>query len=337
MRSLVVAAAAFLLAHAGPAAAAETAPGKLKGGEVYTLPQWFKPSFLDFPEDVAEARKQGKTVMVFMHLDECPYCARMLKESFVAGENRAFMEKHFYVVAVNVRGSTEVTWTDGAKHTERTLTRQLRSYGTPTIVFLDPQGKVVLKLTGYRDPRTLRTALEYVQSGSYRDRPYADYAASREKSAAYALRDHPQFQNVTYLKGFRKPLAILFEDARCAECARFHEKTLAHPDVIAEMKQLTFIRLDTDSPRPIVDLAGKTTTAGQWAQVLKLSDRPALVLFDEGREVFRVEGILYHFHFKEALRYVSGGYYKQFESASAYNAARRQELLKQGVDIDYSE
>ena len=336
MRVVAAVFIALALLAAGPAAA-QTAPGKLTGGVVYTLPQWFKQSFLDFREDVEEARKQGKHVMVFMHLDECPYCARMLKESFVEGENRAFLEQHFDVIAVNVRGSTEVTWTDGVKYTERTLTRHLRSYGTPTIVLLDPQGKVVLKLTGYRDPRTLRVALEYVQSGSYRDRPYADYAASREKSAVYTMRSHPQFQNITYLKGFRKPLAILLEDGRCVECARFHEKTLAHPDVIAEMRKLTFIRLDTDSTRPIVDLEGRNTTAGQWAQSLKLSDRPALVLFDEGREVFRVEGILYHFHFKEALRYVSGGYYKQFESPSAYNAARRQELLKQGVNIDYSE
>jgi len=261
----------------------------------------------------------------------------MLKENFVEGDNRAFMQKHFDVIAINVRGSTEGTWTDGAKYTERTLTRHLRSHGTPTIVFLDSQGKVALKLTGYRDPHTLRVALEYVQTASYRERSYAAYAASRDKSAAYTMRNHPQFQNITYLKGFRKPLAVLFEDARCAECARFHEKTLAHPDVIEEMKKITFIRLDTDSPRPIVDLEGQTTTAGQWAQALKLSDRPALVLFDEGREIFRAEGILYHFHFKEALRFVSGGYYKQYASASAYNGARRQELLKQGIDIDYSE
>ena len=164
---------ALLLAIAGPAAAQTPAPGKLTGGEIYSLPKWFKQSFLDFPEDVAEAGKDGKHVMVFLHLDECPYCARMLKESFVSGDNRAFMEKHFDVIAVNVRGGTEVIWTDGAKYTERTLTRHLRGFGTPTIVFLDLQGKVVLQLTGYRDPRTLRAALEYVQSRSYHDQRFA--------------------------------------------------------------------------------------------------------------------------------------------------------------------
>ena len=61
------------------------------------------------------------------------------------------------------------------------------------------------------------------------------------------------------------------------------------------------------------------------------------MLFDEARGIFRFEGHLYHFHFKEALRYVSGGHYKRFASISQYNAARRDELLSQGVDIDYAE
>lgn len=40
---------------------------------------------------------------------------------------------------------------------------------------------------------------------------------------------------------------------------------------------------------------------------------------------------------KELLRYVSGAYYKQYDSFSKYNAARRPELLQQGVTIDYAE
>jgi hypothetical protein len=47
--------------------------------------------------------------------------------------------------------------------------------------------------------------------------------------------------------------------------------------------------------------------------------------------------MLYHFHFKELLRYVSGGYYKKFGSFSQYNAARRAELLQQGIDINYAQ
>jgi len=336
MKSIAIVVAAVLLMVAGPAGA-ETIPGKMKGGVNYSLPPWFKSSFLHFRDDVEEARQQGRHVMVFLHLDQCPYCARMLQENFVSGETRDFVQKHFDVIGINIRGGAEVLWIDGATYSERALAGQLKAFATPTIVFLDLDGNKLLQLTGYRDPRALRHALEYVQSKSYRSQTFTAYLAARDKPAVYTLRNHPQFATATNFKGYQKPLAILFEDRQCAECARFHDKTLNHPDVLAEMKKFQFVRLDTGSSQPIVALDGKTMTPAQWAKALDLSYRPAVVLFNEGREIFRVDGRLYHFHFKETLRYVSGGYFKRYDSYPSYNAARRDELLKQGIDINYAE
>lgn len=329
-------AAAILLAPAAPAAA-QTAAGKLTGGIVYSLPDWFKPSFLDLREDIEEAHKANRHVMLFLYVDECPYCARMLKESFVSGANRAFMQKHFDVIGINVRGAAEVTWIDGAKYSEQSLSRHLRAFGTPTIVFLGSSSDVILKFSGYRDPAALRTALEYVHSAAYRSQPFAAYVAARGKAVVYALRAHPQFAQASDFKGYRKPLAILFEDRGCAECARFHDKTLNHPDVVAEMKKFLFVRLDTDSSATVIDPDGKAVTPAQWAKALELSYRPALALYNEGRLIARIDARLYHFHFKERLRYVSREDYKRYDSTSRYSAARRAELLEQGVTIDYSE
>jgi thioredoxin-related protein len=324
------------MAVGGPAGA-ETAPGQMKGGVDYSLPPWFKSSFLHFKDDIEEARQQGRHVMVFLHLDQCPYCARTLRENFVSGDNRDFIQTHFDVIAVNIRGGADVTWIDGVTYSERALAGKLKVFATPTIVFLGLDGKQVLQLTGYRDPRALRHALEYVQGKHYRNQSYTTYLAARDKPAVYALRSHPQFAATTNFKGYMKPLAILFEDRQCAECARFHDRTLNHPDVLAELKKFHVVRLDTGSSRPVVTPDGKTTTPGEWAKALDLSYRPAVMLFNEGREIFRVDGRLYHFHFKETLRYVSGGHYRQYDDISKYNAARRDELLKQGIDIDYAE
>lgn len=168
MRS--IAAALVVLAFAGTwrLAAAQTTgqasdPAKPVTGVAYTLPQWFKSSFLDFRQDVAEARKQGRHVMVFLHLDNCPYCARLLEENFVSGDNYDILRKHFDVVAVNVRGSLEVTWTDGAAYTESTLTKYLGVRGMPTLIFLGEDGRKMAQLNGYQDPGTLRGTLEFVR------------------------------------------------------------------------------------------------------------------------------------------------------------------------------
>jgi thioredoxin-related protein len=336
MRVVSIVAAALMLALVAPIYA-DTPRGQMKGGVRYTLPAWFKGSFLHFQDDVDEARKLGRHVMVFLHLEECPYCDRMLKENFTSGETRDFIQKHFDVIGVNIRGDVETVWIDGKTYTERQLAGLLRAFGTPTIVFLDLDGKKLLQLTGYRDPRAFRQALDYVQTGSYGKQSFTDFVAARDKPAVYAFREHPQFVAMTNFKDYKKPLAILFEDRQCAECARFHDKTLNHPEVLAELKKFLVVRLDTDSPQPIVRPDGGSTTAAQWAKALDLSYRPAVVLFNEGREIFRVDARLYHYHFKESLRYVSGGYYKQYDSISRYNAARREELMGQGIDINYAE
>ena len=56
--------------------------GKLTGGVLREPPTWFKESFLEIADDVDDASAAGKHVMLFFELSGCPYCDRMLEESF---------------------------------------------------------------------------------------------------------------------------------------------------------------------------------------------------------------------------------------------------------------
>jgi thioredoxin-related protein len=38
------------------------------------IPAWFAASFLDFRDEVAEAARAGKRVMIYLGQDGCPYC-----------------------------------------------------------------------------------------------------------------------------------------------------------------------------------------------------------------------------------------------------------------------
>lgn len=327
--------AALLLAQ--PATVnAEVAPGKLTGGVVYSLPQWFKSSFLEFDKDIEEARATGKHVLVFMHLEECPYCDRMLEENFTSGETREFIEANFEVIGLDVRGSLDVAWIDGATYVERELAEHLKAFATPTLVFLDLDGNNVLQLTGYRDPAALRYALDYVQGGHYKKVSFSDFQAARAKPTVYSLREHPLFTRTTYFKDYDGPLAILFEDRHCGECDRFHEKTLNRPNVLEALKPFLFVRLDGGSDRTLVDLEGNMRTPAQWMAALGLTYRPSLVLFNDGREMFRADGRLYHHHLSEALHYVSDGY-REYDTIDDFKTAYREALMARGIDIDFSE
>ena len=328
------AALALALVIGGVPAPVGAATGKMIGGQKYDMPAWFKMSFLDMKDDLKEANAHGKQLILFLHLEECPYCVRMLDENFREGANKEFIERHFDVIGLDIHGSRTVSWLDGESYSEQDLAHKLKVYATPTIIFIDAEGKIVLRTNGYRKRPTFRHEVDYVEQKAYRRESLANFVA-QQKQAPYHFRSEPMFKDVSDFKDYRKPLAVIFEDKDCADCDEFHEKVLNHPDVLTQLAPYLVVRLDAYSDKPITDIDGRRTSPKQWAAQLGLSYRPGIVLFNEGRERARVDGMLYHFHFKELLRYVSGEYYKKYASFSLYNRARRAELLQQGVNIDY--
>ena len=315
---------------------ADTPPGRLTGGQIYDLPGWFKKSFLVLGEDVQEAKAQGRHVLLFLHLAECPYCARQLDENFRSGDTKIFAEKHFDVIAIDIRGGNTVEWFDGMSYTEQALAAKLKVIATPTMLFFDHRGKTVLRLNGYRQPRSLRQALDYVHRKQYRLQSLASFVEQQKQNPVYGFRQDPRFSNISNFKGYSQPLAVIFEDQDCVDCDEFHSKVLDHADVQPELAKFKVVRLDAYSTSPIVDFDGRKTSPREWAERLNVVYRPGVVFFNEGKERVRMDGMQYHYHFKELLRYVSGKHYRRHASFSSYNAARREELLQQGAVIDYS-
>ena len=319
-----------------PASLNANGQGILTGGQKYDLPDWFSHGFLEFDHEVSEANKSGKQVIGFFHLDECPYCVRMLDENFRSGETREFIEKNFRVIGIDVKGGIDVTWADGEAYTEIELTRRLGVYGTPATVFLDPAGNKVLQLNGYRDPAAFRQALEFVQGRHYRETSFSDYLVNLDRKPVYEFAHHELLQQATYFKGYGGALVVLFEDRYCGECARFHEKTLNHPDVLEGLQDVLFVRLDADSKQKIVTPGGKMMTTRQWMDELGLTFRPSLVMFNEGRELFRADGIKYHHHLSEGLAYVKSGYL-DYPVLGDFKRAYRDRLMENGKNVDFSE
>jgi thioredoxin-related protein len=240
------------------------------------------------------------------------------------------------VIGVDIKGGIDVTWADGRTYTESELTKHLGIYGTPSVVFLDPAGERVLQLNGYRDPGAFRQALNFVQGRHYRETGFSDYLANLDRKPVYRFAHHELLQKATYFKGYRGALVILFEDRYCGECARFHEKTLNHPDVLAGLQDVLFVRLDADSKQKIVTPDGKLMTTRQWMDDLGLTFRPSLVMFNEGRELFRADGIKYHHHLSEGLAYVKSGYL-DYPVIGDFKKAYRDRMLKNGRNVDFSE
>jgi thioredoxin-related protein len=315
-----------------PLKAAST--GKVVGGQNHRAPDWFKETFLDFKEDASEAAAEGKHVMVFFDLDGCPYCARMMSES--VEPQRALIEPFFDSIAINIKGDREVS-TDGENQmTEKQLAKKLKIRFTPTIVFLDENAKPVFRINGFWNPAQFRIALSFVKTRSYKKMKIRAFAKLQKRKPVYALKDHPQLKNMTDLSTVKTPLLVLFEDETCSACAELHQSVLNRKDVTDALKNFTFVRFNAGKNTAIVTPDGTKTTMEKWAETLAIRTSPTFIAFDNAKEIQRVDGTLYSYHFSSILQYVANKNYEKFDNWLAFMGNRTRNSLKKGKNVDLS-
>ncbi len=334
--------ALVLLQIAQPCVLAEetdSASGEVTGAKMTVHPDWFKESFLDIGEDVSEAADAGKHVILFMEMNGCPYCYKMNEENFKHAPYKDFIQEHFEVIALNVKGDREVALNAETSATEKEIAGALGVRYTPTLVFLNQENQPVARVNGYRNVEDFKLVLDYVQERAYENQTLAAYVDARKKTGVYSFREHPRLQELTDLSAVSdRPLAVLFEDSACVACDALHDSHLKDPAVDAALEKMAFVRLNALSEEPIVDPAGNETTPKAWAEKLGVIYRPSIVLFDRGKEIARIESMLYRYHFTGVLEYVAERHYEQYpESPFRYIDAKTAELLESGKDVSIAD
>ena len=327
----------FANAHANDISSAtnKTSTGKVIGAINSEFPDWFKQSFLEIAEDVAEVQAENQHVMLYFHLEGCPYCYKMIEENFKHSSYTEFLQQHFAVIDINVKGDREVIFNDSVSLTEKDLARHLNVRYTPTIIFLDSSNTPVLRLNGYRSVAGFKHALDYVHEQAYQHTTLSRFIDQRLQQTVYIFRDHSQFVDLDDLSRIQnRPLMLLFEDRSCDECADLHDRILNLETTKALLGRFTVVRLDALSEHPLMGMDGQATTPKALVEELGLSYRPGVVLFDQGREIMRIDGMLRSFHFQEVLRYVGERHYLQYPEFRDYARAREQAILQSGQDID---
>ena len=323
-----------LAAVTGPTfAAQDRPPGKITGGVAHQAPAWFKDSFLEIVDDVDEASEAGKHVLLFFQLNDCPYCDRMLQESFEAEPSTSFIQAHFDSIAINVRGDREINFSDEFSVSEKELSAALNVRATPAIIFLNRDNKTIARVNGYRAPERFRLVLEYVATKSYQTTTLADFLQARLDKNVYQFLDNPLFTDLKDLSSVKGPLMVIFEDGSCYDCREFHDGILANALVRKEIEPFTIVRLDAASDEPIIDVGGNQTTARALVEKHAMIYRPGVLAFNEGKLIHRNDSLVFPHHFKEGMRYVAGGYYRN-QDYRTYSQQRTEELLAAGVIID---
>jgi len=311
---------------------------EFRGAGVYTIPDWFKHSFLVMPEDVAEAAQNGKRLLIYFGQDGCPYCAELFNTNFSQQHIVDYTREHFDAIDLNMWGDREVTDLSGSKMTEKELAAKLKVWFTPSILLIDEKGETVLRINGYYPPHQFLAALKYVGEKQEGKMSFAEYYAKLDPPAAKGvLQPEPFFAKPPYKLNklaSKKPLAVFFEQKDCIGCDDMHVNVLGDPETLKLIGKYNVIQLDRWSRTPVVTPDGRKTTARDWANELKIAYVPNVVLFDAGKEVIRIEAFMKKFHFQSVLDYVASGAYKKQTSLQRYIRSRADDIREHGVVVD---
>ena len=326
-----------------PVIAAETSGDVMRAGMVnpgfHEKPTWFKQSFLDIREDIAEAAQQDRRVLLYFYQDGCPYCKKLLETNFGLRDITDRTRKYFDVIAINMWGDREVTDLDGNSITEKQFATDLKVMFTPTLLFLDEQGEVLVRLNGYYPPHRFGAVVDFVGQHREKETSFRDYWAKLSPVAARGvLHQDKRYLQAPYRLAERnsdKPLLVLFEQKDCTHCDELHLDILQREASAALLKGFDVALLDMWSQTPVQTPAGVESTAAKWSKQLGVQYAPTLVMFDAaGQEVFRTEAYLKAFHIQSALDYVLSGAYREQPSFQRYVQTRADALEASGVHVD---
>ncbi|MGQ0546203.1 MAG: thioredoxin fold domain-containing protein [Betaproteobacteria bacterium] len=292
-------------------------------GKAQEPPSWFAQSLLHLPDDVAEAAREGKRVMLYFGQDGCPYCKRLIEVNWADPRIAAKMRRRFVSLAINIWGDRDVIWTDGREMTEKQLAAMLKVQFTPTLVFLDEKGALARRINGYYPPREFEAAIDNMEV---------------KMGGGASLNTQPFFLEPPLdLRRRRggKPLAVLFEASPCEGCDELHRVVFRRQEVLAQIAKFDVAQLAVAGREKLVTVEGRRSDASQWAKALQVARAPTLVLFDNsGREIVRAEAYLRAFHVAGLLEYVSSGAYRREPSFQRFLQAKAEAMKHRGEKVD---
>ncbi len=323
--------------------------GEFRGEKTAVHPNWFKESFLDLEEDIADASAANKRLVLYFWQPGCPYCNQLWEDNFAKKEIEDQFRSNFEIIALNIWGDREVISVAGKNYTEKEFAEALGIQYTPTLLFFDENKRVVHRLNGYIPPQDFKLSLEYVSGKHEKSQTFGEFSSAQKQrkqqknaniSKLHAEDFFSQKNNLDRSKDSakdakKKYLAVFFEEHNCKNCDLLHQKTLQDKTTRNLVKQFESVQFHRYADTPLITPDGEKTTAKQWADKLGISYLPAIVFFNQdGVEVMRIDVQMRSFHIQSVFDYVLSEAYKTEKNFQRYISDRADKIRENGTDVD---
>ena len=280
-------------------------------------PAWFKTSFYDLPEDLIEAREAGKQgIMLFISAERCSYCKAFMDTSLKDPQLQQRLRTNFDVIGMDIFDDSEMVALNGKEYRIKQFVLAARASNTPTLMFFGKNGQLLARVVGYYPPKRFALLLDFLESKAYEKQHFRDYLAQHrqpEQGTAPITRDTlfeaPPYMLDRTAVSADHPLMVVFENAGCEACQRFHRRVLSDKSIRRLLREFNLVQLDANEKgQKLVTPGGAAITPKAWYRELDLSYLPAVLFFDEeGNEIVRLDSEILRFRMEGTLQMVLDG------------------------------
>lgn len=124
--------------------------------------------FVSYGEGLRLAQQQNKPIFLYFGRYGCGWCAKTNKESFSDQDIHRLYTEHYVLVYVDAESGKRLKLPSGERITEADLGARFNAFATPLFVFLNPQGKEIVKIPGFKTIQDFKDFDRYVNGGFYK-------------------------------------------------------------------------------------------------------------------------------------------------------------------------
>jgi len=110
-----------------------------------------------------------------VYADTCPWCRKLQSEIYTQAELQSYVYDTFELGRIDIGISNDTLTYKGFTLSSAELGAGFGATGTPTTIFLEPNGTYITRLPGFHQYDEFFQVLKFVGSESFRDMSFADY------------------------------------------------------------------------------------------------------------------------------------------------------------------
>ena len=115
-------------------------------------------------DELSNSINQKKQILVFFHMDHCPWCKKLIKISLSDKEVMNTINKYFIYIDIDIQTSGNIMY-EGELISKVEFARKFGIYFYPTVLMFK-DGKLIENIKGYRNKQKFTNIVKYIGSKS---------------------------------------------------------------------------------------------------------------------------------------------------------------------------